>query len=75
MKRLSNGKVVDYNPWEAEKLTVADAVEAGVVDVVPDGSIAEVLDWVGDDPDRATLALEAELAKESPRSTLVDKLS
>jgi hypothetical protein len=71
MKRLSNGKVVDYNPFEAEVSDVAPTVSLEV----PDGSISEILDWVGDDPDRAALALEAELDKESPRSTLVDKLS
>ncbi|GFH34295.1 hypothetical protein [Streptomyces pacificus] len=35
---------------------------------------AEVLDWVGDDPDRAAEALEAEEAADKPRSTLVKQL-
>lgn len=35
---------------------------------------AEVLDWVGDDRDRAAEALEAEQAKDKPRSTLVKQL-
>jgi hypothetical protein len=70
MKRLSEGRVIDYNPFEA---VVSDAPTVSLE--VPDGSISEILDWVGDDEERAALALEAELAKESPRSTLVDKLS
>lgn len=40
----------------------------------PDGSIDEVLAWVGDDHDRAQQALDAENAKSSPRSSLVSKL-
>ena len=65
MKRLQGGKVVDFDPFQA----------VVVADDVPDGSISDVLDWVGEDEDRKAQALEAEQAKESPRSTLVDKLS
>ncbi|MBR8638593.1 hypothetical protein KEF29_03085 [Streptomyces tuirus] len=39
-----------------------------------EGTAKEVLAWVGDDPDRAAEALEAEQAKDSPRSTLVKTL-
>lgn len=35
---------------------------------------AEVLEWVGDDPERAVEALEVEQAKDKPRSTLVKQL-
>ena len=38
------------------------------------GTAAQVIDWVGDDPARAREALEAEQAKDKPRSTLVKKL-
>jgi hypothetical protein len=41
---------------------------------VPEGTEKDVLGWVGDDRDRAALALAAENAKESPRKGLVDKL-
>ena len=44
------------------------------VDVVPDGSIGDILAWVGDDPARAELALEAELAGKR-RKTLMDTLA
>lgn len=40
---------------------------------VPGGTISEVLDWVGDDPDRAQTALEAERAGQN-RSTLISQL-
>ncbi|MEV0993426.1 hypothetical protein [Nonomuraea sp. NPDC050202] len=45
-----------------------------VHDEVPDGTVDDVLGWVGDDPDRARAALEAEEARDKPRSTLVARL-
>jgi hypothetical protein len=39
-----------------------------------DGTAAQILDWVGDDPERARAALNAENEKDKPRSTLVKKL-
>lgn len=39
-----------------------------------DATAADVLGWVGDDPDRAEEALAAENAKDKPRSTLVKQL-
>jgi hypothetical protein len=44
------------------------------VEPVPDGTIDEVMAWVGTDPARARQALDAENAKPSPRSTLVSQL-
>lgn len=41
---------------------------------VPQGTAAEVLDWVGDDPARAQAALDAENAQPTPRTTLVSRL-
>ena len=43
-------------------------------DGVPDGGITEVIEWVGPDPAKAVLALEAENKREKPRSTLVAAL-
>lgn len=40
---------------------------------VPDGTVDEVLDWVGDDPDRAQQALQAEQEGQN-RSTLIAEL-
>ncbi len=39
-----------------------------------DATAPDVLAWVGDDPERAAEALEAEQAKDKPRSTLVKQL-
>ena len=39
-----------------------------------DGTAADVLAWVGEDPERAEEALAAEQAKDKPRSTLVKQL-
>lgn len=42
--------------------------------VPPSGTITAVLDWVGDDPERALAAMEAELDSARPRQTLLDRL-
>lgn len=39
-----------------------------------DATAADILSWVGDDPDRAEEALAAERDKDKPRSTLVKQL-
>lgn len=44
-------------------------------DEVPDGTANEVLEWVGEDVDRAERALDVELHSENQRTTLVAKLS
>lgn len=43
-------------------------------DEVPSGNIASVLSWVGDDKDRARRARDAESQKDSPRSSLIERL-
>jgi hypothetical protein len=44
-------------------------------DVPPvDGTIDDLMTWVGDDKDRAARALIAEQAKDKPRSTVVKRL-
>lgn len=37
-------------------------------------NVKDILDWVGDDADRAQQALDAEEDRDEPRSTLVEKL-
>lgn len=68
----------DYQAALAEQATredeAADAV-AEVAEVTPQETVAEVLDRVGDDPDLARAALDAEQASDKPRSTLVDRLT
>lgn len=39
---------------------------------VPDGTVAEVVDWVCDDPHRARQARDAELGRARPRSGVLD---
>lgn len=39
-----------------------------------DATVDEVKAWVGDDPDRARQALDAEQQRDKPRTTLVDAL-
>lgn len=40
-----------------------------------DASVADVLAWAGEHPERASEALRQEQAKDSPRSTLVKQLT
>lgn len=44
-------------------------------ELVIDAKADDVLAWVGDDPERAGVALAAELAKDKPRSVLVKALT
>jgi hypothetical protein len=44
------------------------------VEEVPDGTVAEVLDWAGDDPDRRAAALDAE-RNGKQRKTVLEALS
>lgn len=54
----------------------SEADDAGeLVDQVPAGAVADVLAWVGTDPDRAVAARTVERARDGrPRSTLVAAL-
>lgn len=47
---------------------------AANTDDVPDGVMADVLAWVGEDAERARAALDAEQQREKPRATLVSAL-
>lgn len=77
---LPDGAQVSASVSEA---VVTGVVEGGVVtapmqppspaDSPPDGTVQEVLDWVGTDQARAQSALDAELAGQN-RSTLVTQL-
>lgn len=58
--------------FEGSESAASSASADGELDI--DGTAAYVLAWVGDDPERATEALEAEQAKDKPRSTLVKQL-
>lgn len=57
---------------KAGKSAPSDAPPAG--DEVPDGTVDEVLAWVGDDKAKAQQALDAEEDADKPRTTLVEAL-
>lgn len=48
--------------------------ETGETVTPPVGTIAQIMAWVGDDPDRAVAALDRELASTTARSTLINQL-
>lgn len=59
---------------EAPAVPVAPEVPAEVLEqTAPEGSIDTVLEWVGDDADRAQIALDAEKGG-AKRKTLIAKL-
>jgi hypothetical protein len=62
-------------PVEPETPPAGPEQEPADPDAVPDGTVDEVLAWVGDDPDRAGRALAVEQDRDRPRSTLVDALT
>lgn len=72
------GELADYLasacPTSVEVFDDAAEKPPADPDAIPDGTAADVLAWVSDDRDKAGKALEAELAKEKPRSTLVAAL-
>lgn len=80
--QLANGQIVPKTNKDRVKLQgepepepteVESPVEAPTD--VPDGTVADVLEWVGDDTDRAVDALAVEQSAEHPRSTLIASLS
>lgn len=69
--------VVDHTPriealigrgW----LTVLESLRTS--QTVPNTTISGVMEWVGDDLDRAVMAYDNEMSKDAPRSTLIAKL-
>lgn len=48
--------------------------ESSDPNAVPQGTVPEVMTWVGDDKERAQKALDAEQANERPRKGLVSSL-
>lgn len=80
---LNAGAQVRPDDEDAEALAAELATpEGGSQDTQPgppaeldiDANAADVLAWVGDDPERAEEALASEQAKDKPRSTLVKQL-
>ncbi len=64
------------NPYAPKTLQAKNVgkVKKKEADPVVDGTIKEVMAWVGEDSTRAERALEAEEAKKSPRATLIKNL-
>lgn len=67
--------------WSGDPIDVDDdtaqallATGEWVGDSAPD-TVAEIKEWVGDDPERAAQALATEQARPEPRSTLINHLT
>lgn len=80
MKVRQGGKIIDVDPFapKVQDGPVTTEATARVEEVepltVPDGSVADILEWVGDDEDRRRAALAAELDATTPRKTLIAAL-
>lgn len=62
------------SPEPSPDPTVPVGEDPVLTEEVPVGTISEVTEWVGEDKDRAALALEAEKNSANPRKTLVATL-
>lgn len=58
-----------------EMTTVATGTAANAPESLPDGPVAAVIEWAGDDPTRRQEALDAENARETPRKGVLDALT
>ena len=65
----------DPEPAPLPEKPPADPVQPEGDEPPVDGTIDDLMAWVDGDPDRAAQALEAEQAKDKPRSTVVKRLS
>lgn len=61
-------------PADDEARMVLGPSEPAMDELDVDGTIETVMAWVGDDPERALEAHEAESEKDKPRSTLLSRL-
>lgn len=62
---------IDLPPASQAEMAAENEAASGDV---PEGNADAVLDWVGDDRDRAEQAIAVEKERENPRSTLISKL-
>jgi hypothetical protein len=73
---LETGANVELLDGDAKAYGREPAADAPASDAELDieATAADILAWAGEDPERAAEALDAELAKDKPRSTLVKQL-
>lgn len=65
----------DPEPEVPEPVAPVEDADPGGGDAPPaDGTVGDLMAWIGDDPDRAAAALAAEQAKDKPRATVIKRL-
>lgn len=84
-QRAPRGQAIDVRDDVAEGLVGQPAwrrasdgdsdAHGGDGDATPGGNVDQVLEWVGDDPQRARMAIEAERESNRPRATLIARAS
>lgn len=75
-EEIPNGEFADHLIASGAPIEVEEAPPAPPADpdAVPQGTVAEILAWVGEDKDKAAKALAAEQAAERPRAGIVGPL-
>jgi hypothetical protein len=74
-RHVDRGWVEEVDDVPAEPVAPASVPSRGSGGGVPEGTADKVLEWVGEDKERAAQALVAEQKRDKPRSTLVDQLT
>lgn len=61
----------------AAEVTTSESAAASATEAlrVPEGSVQDVVDWIGDDPTRARAAIEVENQRQTPRRSLLSQLN
>lgn len=70
--QVAKGVLQPLTPEDRELLAIPEEQPEPEEDKTP--TVDDILSQVGDDPDKATAALEAEQGRENPRSTLISAL-
>ena len=65
--------VHSYNPFAGYESKQVE-IDKEKANATPTGTVSEILDWVGEDKERAQRALDAEKENKKPRSSLVKDL-
>ncbi|MFL4947486.1 hypothetical protein ACJ6WE_08950 [Streptomyces sp. MMS24-I31] len=68
-------EILEADPEPAPAPKPSEPVQPEGDEPPVDGTIDDLMAWVDGDPDRAGRALEAEQAKDKPRSTVVKRLT
>lgn len=73
-REVAAAEIAAMDDTQLAALIAENREELPAPDPVPDGTAADVLAWVGEDPARARAAVAAEERRDRPRATLIRDL-